>query len=168
MVWSKILNFGRFAGCTCPLDVLYKRYLCHVGVYTDQIHQMANAIYTMFIWRFALLTPTIVHKICTFGGQTTIKSILLTFCLVWGGSIGFNEYFHMLCGLQLFVGTISRSLVPWWLVGACWMAGLVLLLKWRPWSGGSSGLSSRETNTSYTRVKHVVYNWCGSLKILFL
>ena len=25
----------------------------------------------------------------------------------------------MLCGLQLFVGTIARSLVPWWLVGAC-------------------------------------------------
>jgi len=27
----------------------------------------------------------------------------------------------MLCGLQLFVGTIARSLVPWWLV--VWVAG---------------------------------------------
>ena len=27
----------------------------------------------------------------------------------------------MLCGLQLFVGTIARSLMPWWLVG--WLVG---------------------------------------------
>ena len=25
----------------------------------------------------------------------------------------------MLCRLQLFVGTIARSLMPWWLVNAC-------------------------------------------------
>ena len=34
-----------------------------------------------------------------------------------GTNIGFNEYFHMLCGLQLFVGTMPRLLVPWWLCG---------------------------------------------------
>ena len=83
-------------------------------------------------------------------------------------NIGFKEYFHMLCGLQLFVGTIARSLMPWccWLVPVCSGQGAVAEVK--AMVGGSSGLSSRETNTSYTRVKHVVYNWCGSLKILFL
>ena len=30
----------------------------------------------------------------------------------------------MLCGLQLFVGTIARSLMPWWLVGACFSGQL--------------------------------------------
>jgi hypothetical protein len=113
-------------------------------------------------------TPNCAQNLATFGGQTTIKSILLTFCLVWGGSlrcklplytkgkvnridlivvptpkfpkfcaqlgvrradaakqwgkvstnIGFHDYFHMLCRLQLFVGTITRSLMPWWLVGS--------------------------------------------------
>ena len=71
----------------------------------------------------------------------------------------------MLCRLQLFVGTIATSLMPWWLVGGVYYTYYSNV---GPWSGGSSGLSSRETNTSYTRVKHVVYNWCGSLKILFL
>ena len=52
----------------------------------------------------------------------------------WGKvstDIGFKEYFHMLCGLQLFVGTIPRSLMPWWVVGdvfsrvmcCCWSEG---------------------------------------------
>ena len=38
-------------------------------------------------------------------------------------NIGFKEYFHMLCGLQLFVGAIPRSLMPWWLVGGVYSRG---------------------------------------------
>jgi hypothetical protein len=32
-------------------------------------------------------------------------------------NIGFKEYFHMLCGLQLFVGAIPRSMMPL----SCWL-----------------------------------------------
>ena len=86
----------------------------------------------------------------------------------FGTNIGFNEYLHMLCRLQLFVGTIARSLMPWWLVGACCSGHMVLL---HCWSGGHGGLKWPQFATDKYLLhtcNTVVYNWCGSLKILFL
>ena len=86
----------------------------------------------------------------------------------FGTNIGFNEYFHMFCRLQLFVGTIARSLMPWWLVGACCSGHMVLL---HCWSGGHGGLKWPQFATDKYLLhtcNTVVYNWCGSIKILFL
>ena len=85
----------------------------------------------------------------------------------FGTNIGFNEYLHMLCRLQLFVDTIARSLMPWWLVGACCSGHMVLL---HCWSGGHGGLKWPQFATDKYLLhtcNTVVYNWCGSLKILF-
>ena len=78
---------------------------------------MANAIYTIYLAIRIADADNCPQNLATFGVQTNIKSILLTLNMVCSGTnIGFNEYFHMFCGLQLFLGPIA---MPWWLVGAC-------------------------------------------------
>ena len=47
---------------------------------------MANAIYTIYLAIRIAGVDFCAQNLGNFGVQTTIKSILLTFCLVWGGS----------------------------------------------------------------------------------
>ena len=48
---------------------------------------MANVIYTIYLAIRSADAEKCAQNLATFGGQTTIKSILLTFSLVWGGSL---------------------------------------------------------------------------------
>ena len=48
---------------------------------------MANAIYTIYLAIRIADADNCPQNLATFGGQTNIKSILLTFPLVWGGSL---------------------------------------------------------------------------------
>ena len=47
---------------------------------------MANAIYTIYLAIRIADADNCPQNLATFGVQTNIKSILLTFCMVWRGS----------------------------------------------------------------------------------
>ena len=47
---------------------------------------MANAIYTIYLAIRSADAEKCAQNLATFGVGTTIKSILLTFLLIWGGS----------------------------------------------------------------------------------